>query len=1045
MLETLDSGGLRSSEIIDPQSTSSASTADLEKSSDITPDSIQTISSNAETTASLRARSRVDLSVLPLLFLGLFVFQLDRMNLASALTAGLKADIKITQADVNLGNQMMFLGIVVLEIPSNMLLQRIGPRIYISIQVIIFGLIATLQIFVRDRNGFLIIRSFLGLAEAGYIPGAIYTLSTWYRHKELATRVAIFFFGMFGGNALSPLLASGILKLGGRYGRPGWQWIFLLEGIFTISVGLLIGFLLPGSPERPRPLFFQGLVRISESDGVILQQRIAADLPNKSYEPQHMRITPAKVWKTISHWRRWPHLISTSLVFSTWSSLTTYTPTIIMSLGFDRTSANALACIGPVIALFIVFLFARLSDYTNRRGFMVIIAISCYITTLIIARATQPHVGKWSRWGLWTAVNAFAVGYHPVQNTWLQLNCHDPAERSISIALWVMSAISGLMYGTQYFQEKDLPLYSRGLEIMIGVSVAGLVLAGVQILIYTAYDRKTEELKKSGLIVEGESRINAYRIGNRLHYVCCGVHLNERLDSLSIPFSGKYKGRRVDASLHLWKSRRGITTSQCNETHFAHNHGISPQAIAIFQMLSIRAEMRTAIRDFLPNEDNPLQSWLHWRNLLNVALGAIKVIIYVLLCITYYVLCYIWPWSYYNKKARARKRKEHLFQQLVHKAACNTTSIALHQVQDQGILGKDENYLLHHLPFEVRRKILVYAFGEQTVHMDLQFRYPFEAPVKQREWGRHAGIDYYSERMDQEDIKGERKEWRWFSCVCHRLPPDAPQLPLGRRRHYLRTRTNMGDPDTDLCLHGFGQCDKWPGDCPAKCLIGIMGWMLSCKQAYLEGVDVLYTTNTIHISSPALIRAMQDVIPWQRFQNIASLEFVMKPNLVPFDVAFTSSRDSAGRRSGKPTFPGLKFLRISFPTPTVNQEDWALGLVWPYADEDIFSRRLHDSLLPEMDRLLERIVPPTTDVTMSCSWEWYSAIDVVLRAKQGKEETRMQRADLGGLKCWRNTPRRVGDLSSRALEDAQGVEGRRKGFWIHVAVEDMHRNNTAYD
>ncbi|OBT73543.1 hypothetical protein VF21_07248 [Pseudogymnoascus sp. 05NY08] len=269
---------------------------------------------------------------------------------------------------------------------------------------------------------------------------------------------------MFGGNALSPLLASGILKLGGTHGRPGWQWIFLLEGIFTIAVGLLIGFLLPGSPERPRPLFFEGLVRISESDGALLQQRIAADLPNKSYEPQHIHITPAKVWKTLSHWRRWPHLVSR-----------------VLSLGFDRTSANALACIGPVIALGIVLLFARLSDYTNRRGLMVIIAISCYITTLIVARATQPHVGKWGRWGLWTAVNAFAVGYHPAQNTWLQLNCHDPAERSISIALWVMSAISGLMYGTQYFQEKDLPLYSRGLEIMIGVSVGGLVLVGVQV------------------------------------------------------------------------------------------------------------------------------------------------------------------------------------------------------------------------------------------------------------------------------------------------------------------------------------------------------------------------------------------------------------------------------------------------------------------------------------------------------------------------------------------------------------------------------------
>lgn len=356
------------------------------------------------------------------------------MNLASALTGGLKTDIHITQADVNLGNQMMFLGIVVLEIPSNMILQRLGPRIYISGQVVVFGFLATMQVFVRNRTGFIVTRSLLGLAEAGYIPGAIFTLSTWYRHKELATRVAIFFFGMFGGNAVSPLLASGILQLSGVHNRPGWQWIFLIEGVFTIGVGFLLLLLLPGSPEYPRPLLTPGLVRISPDHGKLLQQRIAADFPGKSYAPQHLAITPAKVWKTISHWRRWPHFISTSLVFSTWSSLTTYTPTIIMSLGFDRTAANALASVGPFIALAVVYAFARLSDYTNRRGLTVALAISCYLVTLVVARATQPHAGKWGRWGLWTAVNAFAVSYHPVQNTWLQLNCHDPAERSIGIA-----------------------------------------------------------------------------------------------------------------------------------------------------------------------------------------------------------------------------------------------------------------------------------------------------------------------------------------------------------------------------------------------------------------------------------------------------------------------------------------------------------------------------------------------------------------------------------------------------------------------------------
>lgn len=107
---------------------------------------------------------------------------------------------------------------------------------------------------------------------------------------------------------------------------------------------------------------------------------------------------------------------------------------MIRSLGFDRTKANALAAVGAFLALAVVFLFAFLSDRTNQRGASVIAAQTCYLITLIVAHSLQPHVGKWSRWGLWTAVNSFAVGYHPVHNSWVQLNCTDPRERSISIA-----------------------------------------------------------------------------------------------------------------------------------------------------------------------------------------------------------------------------------------------------------------------------------------------------------------------------------------------------------------------------------------------------------------------------------------------------------------------------------------------------------------------------------------------------------------------------------------------------------------------------------
>ncbi|RYO85986.1 hypothetical protein DL762_004958 [Monosporascus cannonballus] len=441
----------------------------------------------------LKARGKVDSTVLPLLLLGFLVFQLDRMNLASALTGGFATDVGISHDTVNLGNQLMFLGTVILEIPSNLLLQKLGPRKWISGQVFVFGLIGILQVFVKNGAGFLAVRMFLGLSEAGYVPGAVYTLQAWYVRRELAKRVAVFFFGMFGGNAISPLLASGILKLDGARGIRGWQWLFLLEGAFTMLVSLLMLALLPGSPDAPRPLLTPGIIRFSPDEQRVLQKRLAADDSEKKVCAREERIPLRIVWKTIAHYRRWPHFISTFAVFSTWSPLMTYTPTIIMSLGFDRINANVLAAVGPLLALVVVFGFAYLSDRTNRRGMSVILAQACYLITLIVARLTYAHVGKWSRWGLWTAINAFAVGYHPVHNSWVQLNCHDPRERSIAIAMWVMSAMSGVMVGTQYFRGDDAPFYDNGLRTMTIMVAIGIFFASLQVAIYTIHNRRVAQ------------------------------------------------------------------------------------------------------------------------------------------------------------------------------------------------------------------------------------------------------------------------------------------------------------------------------------------------------------------------------------------------------------------------------------------------------------------------------------------------------------------------------------------------------------------------
>ncbi|KAK8048303.1 hypothetical protein PG994_010033 [Apiospora phragmitis] len=381
---------------------------------------------------------KVDCTVLPLLTFGLLAAQIDKMNLASALTAGFASDINVDQNTINLGNQLMYLGVVLLEIPSNLLLQKIGPQRWISGQVIAFGIVAICQAFITNKTGFLVSRAVLGLTESGYIPAALFTLSTWYTKEQLAKRLAVFFFGMFGGNAMAPILASGVLKLDGVRGLKGWQWLFLIEGIFTLIIAAMMFLFLPRLPDVTATV--PKTVDTAESSLATRQEDISwtsreTKTGARGIDAEMEDFNFGLVWKTLTYYRRWLHFIASFCIFSTWSPLTTYTPSIIMSLGFDRITANALAAVGSFLALLVIFATAVLSDRTNKRGLAVIAAATLYLLVLVAARAAQPHAhGKWARWALWTAVNAFAVGYHPVHNTWLQLNCEDPRERSTSVA-----------------------------------------------------------------------------------------------------------------------------------------------------------------------------------------------------------------------------------------------------------------------------------------------------------------------------------------------------------------------------------------------------------------------------------------------------------------------------------------------------------------------------------------------------------------------------------------------------------------------------------
>jgi MFS family permease len=298
---------------------------------------------------------------MPFLTLGFFCLQLDRGNIANAITDNFMEDVGITQDQFNVGQQMLSLGIVLFEIPANMALYRVGPGKWLTLQLFLFGTVSTFQAFQTNYASFIATRFLLGITESGFIPGGLWTLSTWYTRSETAKRVMIFYFGNQFGQASAKLLAYGILHMRGVGGKPGWFWLFALMGGFTILCGFVLGFLLPDSFKKPHPSFLPMWRMFTEREIHILRSRIHIDDPAKSRKKKRIGLTAFK--KAFSNWRMWCHFAITLCNNGPQRAFDTYAPSIVRSFGFGALRSNAMAAVGLFIQIPVSFGFSWFSDH----------------------------------------------------------------------------------------------------------------------------------------------------------------------------------------------------------------------------------------------------------------------------------------------------------------------------------------------------------------------------------------------------------------------------------------------------------------------------------------------------------------------------------------------------------------------------------------------------------------------------------------------------------------------------------------------------------
>ena len=193
------------------------------------------------------AYRKVSLRIIPLIALGYGAAYIDRVNISFA-ALQMNRDLQFSGTIYRLGAGLFFLSYAACEIPSNLLLYRFGARRWLARIMITWGLIAAAMIFVRTPLQFYMARFALGVAEAGFFPGVIYYLMQWFPPEMRARSITRFYIAWPLSSVVMGLFAGFLMGLDGRLGLAGWQWLFLVEGLPPILLGMIYLMLLPDSP-----------------------------------------------------------------------------------------------------------------------------------------------------------------------------------------------------------------------------------------------------------------------------------------------------------------------------------------------------------------------------------------------------------------------------------------------------------------------------------------------------------------------------------------------------------------------------------------------------------------------------------------------------------------------------------------------------------------------------------------------------------------------------------------------------------------------------
>jgi sugar phosphate permease len=336
--------------------------------------SLNTVEPSALERATMR---RVAWRLLPFLIVCYLIAIIDRGNIGMA-SLQMNQDLGLTPAIFGFASSLFFISYFLVEVPSNLALQKFGARRWIARIMVTWGLVSAGTAFVEGANSLYVMRFLLGAAEAGFFPGVLLYLTYWLPSAYRGRMVAIFMVAIPGANFIGSPLSGLLLSLDGWFGMRGWHWLFILEGIPAMLLGIACLFVLTDKPEQAKWL-------TDEQRGWLVDR--LADERSKKTPIGHISL-----WKLLRHKHIWVLALIYSGASAAGSTMSVWAPQLLKTFGLSNIEIGMVNAIPYGLASVAMIIWGRSSDKTGERRWHTATTLLLISVGLLLALVTSSLV-----------------------------------------------------------------------------------------------------------------------------------------------------------------------------------------------------------------------------------------------------------------------------------------------------------------------------------------------------------------------------------------------------------------------------------------------------------------------------------------------------------------------------------------------------------------------------------------------------------------------------------------------------------------------------